>query len=936
MPVTIPCYPGRTRTVCALLLAVLVPSGCGLAMNTEDRLDRAAKALAGGEYRATIIDAKYVLRREPDNVRGRLLLARASLAVHDGAEAEQQFRNVVELGTPLSEVAVGFARALAEQKKYRQLLDEVPPDVEVPDADREALNQLYGDAYLGLGQPDKAREFFDRVLQTTPENVDAKLGIVAALEAEENYTQARSNLDRILASHPDDVRAWLTSGRLNILLQSLDSAEKNFEAALRIAEKNQDTHLKTAALAGLADALLGQNKIDRGREIVARLESLAPNADATKFLDARIAYNDEDWPRAQQDLQEVLNKSPDNRRAQMLLGAVHLEKGDLAQAEMYLSGIVDTAPDNDEARRLLAKTRLLMHRPEEAQHTLQPLISEANADARSLSMSASASASTGDFESAIRYLERALDSNPGNPSLQFQLVVTYLGAGRDREAENLLAAMNVDSDPNVEFRRDALLVLAKVRDGDNRAALEGARSVAKKWPELDAAYYLLGSVQMMDADPESARLSFQRAAEITSNGVESRRYLAVLEESEGNLAAAHDYYVGILDDDPKAAWAMFALSRIAARADDSAAAIEWLQKFRAVDSNAVAPRAVLARLLVTAAKLEEAESVVDEALAIDDGDAALHNLKGEIEMRRKEYRSAATNFARATDIDKTNAAYRVNLARSQIELGNTPQALQIIDDSIDAIIADVPAAVRAAAIKAQQGDVPGAMAIAERLQKLYPNSPLPYALQGELFVQEGDLSAASKAYDNALDIDVLRSHALRSFNIRSQLGLANPQQPLERYLAAHPLDSEVRIALAEAYHQQSDLRRAIAEYDKILKTEPNNGIALNNLAWIYLQSGDDRAESVARRAYRALPERGSVADTLGWILVRNGSIDEGVDLLQKAVRLTSGKPEIRYHLAVGLSKAGRNDDARDMLEEILASEDEFDGRDAARKLLAQM
>ena len=55
----------QTRIIGALLLAALILSGCGLAMNTEDRLDRAAKALDAGEFRAAIIDAKDVLAIRP-------------------------------------------------------------------------------------------------------------------------------------------------------------------------------------------------------------------------------------------------------------------------------------------------------------------------------------------------------------------------------------------------------------------------------------------------------------------------------------------------------------------------------------------------------------------------------------------------------------------------------------------------------------------------------------------------------------------------------------------------------------------------------------------------------------------------------------------------------------------------------------------------------
>ena len=73
-------------------LILLLVSGCGLAMNNEDKLDRGEQAFAEGEYRAAIIDAKDVLLDEPDNVRGRLLLGRASVKVGDGPSAEKELQ----------------------------------------------------------------------------------------------------------------------------------------------------------------------------------------------------------------------------------------------------------------------------------------------------------------------------------------------------------------------------------------------------------------------------------------------------------------------------------------------------------------------------------------------------------------------------------------------------------------------------------------------------------------------------------------------------------------------------------------------------------------------------------------------------------------------------------------------------------------------------
>jgi len=905
-------------------------------MSSEDRLDRAAEAIDNGEYRAAIIDAKEVLRKEPDNVRGRVILGRASVAVRDGAAAEKEFRRAVELGTPFADVAVDLARALVQQQKYQELLDQVALDAAQSEDGRAALQQLYGRAHLGLQQPAKAREYFSSVLESDPDSVDAKLGIVASYEAERNFAQARSTLDEIVTAHADDVRGWIASGRLNFRLRSFEPAEANFDVALRLAEEQSNAGALLQSLAGLADTLLAQKKNDRARDVVERLIAAAPNSLQAIMHEARIAYLDKDWSTAQQKLQQVLQVSPDFQSAKMLLGAVHLESGNLQQAEMYLSSVVAASPGNADARRLLAEARLLQQKLDAAQEALRPMITGSNLDTRSLSVAARVSVGLGEFDDAIGYLEKSLEASPGNPDLQFQLVTTYLNADRNDDAERILRQMKVGDASADAFRRDALLVLTKMRDGDMQAALAGAKAATEKWPDSAAAFSLRGSVEIAMSDQIGARKSFETGAELSSNSVVSRRYLAALEETEGNLDAARDHYLAILTGQPDATWAMFSLARISARESDPSLTAEWLEKVRAADTSAVAPRAILARLYLVQGDLDAAEAVSKEALALDDSNAALHNLLGSILLSGEEYRRAASSFRRATEIDQDDADYRLNLARSQSQSGDDAQAMQTLESSVDDSLSHMPSAVLMASMKVQEGDLPGALNIAKRLQEIHSQSPVPFALEAEVHVRAGDLLAASEAYDQALGNGVTRAHALRSFVIKKELGLADAQRPLQEFLLQRPLDGEIRIALAEWYSEAAEPRKSISEYEQVVSAEPKNAIALNNLAWVYFQADDSRAEATARKAQQLLPENGSVGDTLGWILVNSGSVDEGIDVLRQAVRLEAGRAEIRYHLAVALSKAGQVDEARRTLEEILASDEKFTSRDEAQKLLAQL
>ena len=89
----------------------------------------------------------------------------------------------------------------------------------------------------------------------------------------------------------------------------------------------------------------------------------------------------------------------------------------------------------------------------------------------------------------------------------------------------------------------------------------------------------------------------------------------------------------------------------------------------------------------------------------------------------------------------------------------------------------------------------------------------------------------------------------------------------------------------------------MAIYEDVIAAADENVIALNNLAWAYFEMGDDRAESLARRAYELRPDVSSIADTLGWILVKKGNLAEGLPLVEEAAAKAPDSAAIRYHLA---------------------------------------
>lgn len=893
---------GRSVAVLTLLFCGFALGSCGLGTSNQDRIVRGNQAFLDGDIRAAIIDAKNVLQKEPNNVDARLLLGRASVAIGDGAAAEKELRKAVELGTDVAAVLVELGRALLMQQKFDAVVAEIRPELAASNDDRLAALLIRGDAVMGLNQPAAAREIYTSYLADKDDDAAVQLRVVETYVGERNYRQARETLNQVLVGNENYLQAWLGSASLSMQLGNLERAASDFETATKLAVSQSQPTFEMQALFGSAEANFAMGHDDDVRPVLRRMQEIDADDTRTLMTVSRFAAVEKNWAVAQENLQEILRRTPDFRPAQLLLGAVHKESGNLVQAEMYLSAVVAALPANTRARQLLAATRIELGKSADALAAMKPVLSGQGADADSLSIAARASLEVGAFDDAVAFLEQGVEANPGNTDLQMQLAFAYLRGGRIDDAQAILSKMPAVEKEQDSIRRESLQVLAQMARGESSDALTQAKLMSERWPENIILRNLVASIEVSIGDYEAARENFE----------------ATLQKVPGDSGV------------------MFALAKLAALSEDYDGARSWLEKARKADAEAVGPRVALGFLHIAFADYAAAQDVALEAQALDPDNARISYLLGLARHNQNETALALGDFERAVKLDPGEPTYRLSLARAHAVTGDKAAAQSILEGSFDQSLRHIRSGVALAMLKADAGDRAGAFEIAKKMQKIHPKSGLPVALEAELQVRSGDMKNAAAAYDRALSIELTNQFAIRAHQIRRDSDLKNDVGPLLRVLEKRPLESSVRLMLAQAHQNSKRIPEANAEYERVLLHDPKNFLAANNLAWNYFQAGDVRAEETARRAYEIQPENSSVVDTLGWILVKKGSLPDGVAMLRRAEELGDGRAEIRYHLAVGLAASGEVAEAKTILREILSKENDFSGRRQAKELLSTL
>jgi Flp pilus assembly protein TadD len=159
---------------------------------------------------------------------------------------------------------------------------------------------------------------------------------------------------------------------------------------------------------------------------------------------------------------------------------------------------------------------------------------------------------------------------------------------------------------------------------------------------------------------------------------------------------------------------------------------------------------------------------------------------------------------------------------------------------------------------------------------------------------------------------------------------------LQDWIRRNPKDVQAVQALAEAHLRSGNLKAARSAYEGLARQRPDDAGVLNNLAHLLALEGDPAALEYAERAHRNAPLDAAIQDTLGWLLVQRNELEAGLRHLREARLRDPQNPEIRYHLATALARAGRSEEARRELDEALKSRVAFDEREAAVALMSRL
>jgi tetratricopeptide (TPR) repeat protein len=208
-----------------------------------------------------------------------------------------------------------------------------------------------------------------------------------------------------------------------------------------------------------------------------------------------------------------------------------------------------------------------------------------------------------------------------------------------------------------------------------------------------------------------------------------------------------------------------------------------------------------------------------------------------------------------------------------------------------ATLAPVPAAdpldgvvrLRRALLTEQLGRTEEAMHALEQLARDYPDRPEPLEAEGDILQDKQHFADSAAAFERAI----------------ARIGKPAPG------------DWRLFYDRGVSYERSHQWDRAEADFNHALALAPDQPVVLNYLGYSWADQGRNlaRARQMIERAIQQRPNDGAIIDSLGWVLLRQGSRVEAVRTLEHAVELEPEDPTINGHLGDAYWAVGRRREA---------------------------
>ncbi len=541
---------------------------------------------------------------------------------------------------------------------------------------------------------------------------------------------------------------------------------------------------------------------------------------------------------------------------------------------------------------------------------------------------------------AEHILQEKVRNNPAQENFRIQLASFYFTIQKRPEMDKTLQDMIADSKDFPFAHLAAGRVYARIGDFD-RARREYEAGMAATPKEKPA--YQRAMIELLTNEQK-----FQEATALANEVLKA--------DPKDSIALELRSALGIHSGDPQ----------------QVSMAVKDLQTLVSKNTTNGVYRLQLGRALMAQDQLDQAKTHLEEALRIRPDLLGAKLLLSELLIKKADFTRALGLTDEILSKNPRDMNARLIRTSALLGLGDRKRAKSELEAIVKAIPNSTDAKFQLGFINYSEGNYKDALQIFRDLRDAGDSRGLTGIIETD--VAQHDFTGAAQLVDAELKKDPKRADlrmALASILARSGQ-FDEAIRNFQMLIAANPKSADYEVKLAETYRLKGDFNAAMDHfrkasalaptdvlplsrtamlldgvgrrqeakpiYEQILRIEPDNVLALNNLAFIKAEEGVDldQALSYAQRAKQRVPQNADISDTLGWIYIKKNLSDDAVRIFRDLVKEKPANATYHYHLAMALFQKGDHPTARQECEAALKNSPSKDEQAKIKELMGKL
>ncbi len=524
-----------------------------------------------------------------------------------------------------------------------------------------------------------------------------------------------------------------------------------------------------------------------------------------------------------------------------------------------------------------------------------------------------------DYKAAEIQLKNALQADSGHLPSRLLLGRVHLRLGHPEEAEKELEhalRLGAARDKVYASLGSALLLQRKYQK-----VLDTMDTVNSRTPEAEQVYIFRGRAYLGLAELDKAQASFEQAARIAPDGLETLLGQAAVLTERGDLAAAESVIDRARMLYPSSLEAWYEKGRLRAAQADEEGALTSFNHILAESPNAYKTLAARGALLLKQGHVEDALADLAEVHDHVAGDFNSTFLYAEalLEVGRSDEAAAILNdlSTLVTRIPENVLRERQGLLRMATVISYLKADYEQANMYGSRYLAmrpdDKEMAKMMGAVYLKLDEPAEAIETLYRVYRQQPNDARLLLLLGEAHLRKKQYAEASHMLEKAAAL-VPGSAAVGTRLALGKYGLGLPGEARSELLRAFRFNSVgstgAGFILVQLYLRQKDTEGALAVARQLVTLEPGNPVLHNLLGAVYVQAGDmDSARDAYSEASRVAPGFLGGEYNLALLDIHQGHYDQARSRLSHLLQASPKSPLVLEAMADLEKATGANDKA---------------------------